>query len=228
MSAEDVRYFKSIPWCAELLEQPGVRICATISRLDLNPNKGGPSNNTLFVRTLNTEDAIPHCIGFYRDPLSPETPGLASDPNVQGPASSADDGTSRVLVRSSSIMFDLRPGVNGSNGTAHGGLITSLIDEAMGNMFLANAEARERATASGRALPPDLLDFRVERVITAGMDVRLKKPLITPGIAVLTAHFVQIKDRKMVMTVEVTGEQGVTFATGGGTWLLFPPKKNKL
>ncbi|KAI1652286.1 HotDog domain-containing protein [Daldinia loculata] len=220
--AEATHHFKSTPWCAALLERPGVITFTPTSRLLEDPTGNSPTQDQLFRKTLNNADTVPHCIGFYHDPVSSnldieENPSTSLIPSSQlGP---------KLLINSASLIFDLCPGVNGYNGTAHGGFISSLIDEAMGSLIFINHQVQTREEAQGRRLPRGVLDLNNVRFFTASMTVRFLKPLPTPQTVVVTASLNRIEGRKMSLDVTVKDKHQVEFARCDGLWMSLPKEK---
>lgn len=214
--SQDLSYFLSIPWCAALLNQPGVHTFAPTSRL---PRDQVASGDRLFPKTLHHADAVPHCIGFYQAP-SPDT-----SPNAVPVAASSQAANPTLLIRSCSLLFDLRPGVIGFNGSVHGGFIASLMDEAMGNLFLANYVAKMREVEANRPLPPGIMGLDDVRFVTANMTVRFQKPLPAPKVVVVTASLDRIDGRKLFLVVTATDERLVEFAKCEGMWVRLPHEK---
>ena len=200
-------YFAAIPWVASLLRAPGTVTFFPASRMGperLSKNRF-PSHDELFKHTLDTDSAVPHCLGFYQDPI----PALHS----------ADEHPDLPFVlRSSSLLFDLRPGINGYNGTAHGGFIAAMIDEAMGSLIFQNDLVNAEAKAKG-ALPPDAQDFRGLGYFTARLEVAYRRPIPTPSIVFATASLKGVEGKKAHFQIVVKGENGEEYAVGSGTWI---------
>ncbi|KAI0130688.1 HotDog domain-containing protein [Daldinia grandis] len=216
---EATHHFKSTPWCTALLERPGVITFIPTSRFPEDPTGYSPTQDQLFRKTFNNADTVPHCIGFYQDPNSDIEPS----PSTQlGPSSQLGP---RLLINSASLIFDLRPGVNGYNGTAHGGFIGSLIDEAMGSLILINHQVQTHDKAQGRRLPRGVVDLNNARFFTASMNVRFLKPLPTPGTVVVTASLSKIEGRKMSLDVTIKDKSQVEFARCDGLWISLPEGK---
>lgn len=206
-----MEHFKTIPWCADIISAQELKEFTPTCR---QPHSDAPvaSRDQLFRKTLNNDDAIPNCIGLYQDPSSPS----ASD--------SAQDSLT-LYIKSATLLFDLGPGVRGYNGSTHGGLIASLIDEAMGSLISINYLTQATLQAKGRRLPPGTLDLNNTRVLTAGMNVRFQKQVPAPGAVAVTASVARIEGRKMSFDVRVHGEGGVEFASCDGLWLSLPLEK---
>lgn len=209
-SATETEYFKSIPWCADLISSHNTALFTPTCRQPDSSPSG--TKDQLVRKTLNDPKAIPHCIGLYTKPVpvnTTETPESLS-----------------LYIQSASLFFDLQPGVNGFNGTAHGGLIATLIDEVMGSLIFINNIVQTQLEREGGSLPPGTLDLNNTRVLTASMTVRFQKPVPTPGVVVATARFVGIEGRKISFDVRVHGEdKGVEYARGDGLWVSLPLQK---
>ncbi|KAI1390195.1 HotDog domain-containing protein [Hypoxylon trugodes] len=204
-NSRDQAKFEAIPWCAALIHAPDVVTFVVPSRIvgeSIEPR----SQDQLFRRTLQNDDAIPNCLGFYQDPkVLP------------------DDG-SPFLLSSSSILFDLRPGINGFNATAHGGLIAALMDESMGSYLIICDQLHKQKKAKG-LLPATSEGFDKLGFATSRMDVRLRKAIKTPQIVVVTTHLAETNGRKVHFRVEAKGQKGEVYATCDGTWTSFPRGK---
>ncbi|KAI0145183.1 hypothetical protein GGR57DRAFT_306144 [Xylariaceae sp. FL1272] len=123
--------FEEIPWCAALLQQPGVVTFTPAARLPASADGRYPSQDQLFKTTLKTSATVPHYIGFYQSPFED------AEKTTLLPQASAKP---RLLVNSASLLVDLRPGINGFNATAHGGFIACLFDEIMGSLMFVSVE----------------------------------------------------------------------------------------
>lgn len=206
-----MEHFKTIPWCADIISAQEL-IEFTPTCRQPHSDAAVASRDQLFRKTLNNDDAIPNCIGLYQDPSSPST------------TSSAQDGLT-LYIKSATLLFDLKPGVRGYSGSTHGGLIASLIDEAMGSLISINHLTQATLQAKGRRLPPGTLDLGNTRVLTAGMNVRFQKQVPAPGAVAVTANVARIEGRKMSFDVRVHGEGGVEYASCDGLWLSLPLEK---
>ncbi|KAJ8069795.1 hypothetical protein OCU04_000211 [Sclerotinia nivalis] len=138
--------FISIPWCADIVRKPGTVVFVPTSRFPADSQGKSPTQNQLFRDTLNNTDTVPHIIGLYQNPLSFEI-----GPNATPIFSSASNAgnAQTLMIKSCSLMFDIRSGINGYNGTAHGGFITSVIDEAMGSLLFVNYSLQREVEARG-------------------------------------------------------------------------------
>lgn len=194
---------ESVPWCAALIQQPRTVTYIPPSRLPKANVGPRPVLDKLFSRTLWTDEAIPECLGIYQDcdpPLDATTPSLP------------------FLLKTTSILFDLREGVNGFNGTAHGGFISALMDESMGSLLYMNDHVFREKKADGQ-LPLSAEGFEKIGYVTSGMNVRFLAPVKTPQIVVVSASIVEVNGRRVHIRVVVKGEHGTEYATCDGTWI---------
>ncbi|PSN58958.1 Thioesterase/thiol ester dehydrase-isomerase [Corynespora cassiicola Philippines] len=201
-----MEYFQSVPWCAVLLRKPGTILYTPTCRLEPDANRVLLTQDQFFRVNLRSSDLIPHAVGFYQDPFAETT---SSFPTSSGP---------RLLIHSSTLMLDLRPGTNGFSGSAHGGLISTLIDEAMGSLVYINHKLYTE-------MPSNVLNMHGVAMFTASMDVRFLKPLETPQIVLVTASLKNIQGRKVYFDVEVRNEKGVRYASCEGMWMSVSKEK---
>ena len=111
------------------------------------------------------------------------------------------------------MMVDLAtPGVSGHPSTAHGGVVATLLDEAM------SLAVAMHAPASG--------DHPRGAIYTAQLDIRYKKPLRVPGLVVVRAKVVARVGRKYwVRAQAVQEETGENNGRGIGGHLEWAKKK---
>ncbi|KAI1766908.1 Thioesterase/thiol ester dehydrase-isomerase [Hypoxylon sp. FL1150] len=165
------------------------------------------SQDTLFRYSLDSENTIPHYIGFYEDPFhhSPTTfPHLP------------------FITTSVSLILELRDGVHGFNATLHGGLSCAILDEAMGALIFQNGLLNDQAKAEG-LIPPDAPGFSAAG--TARMDVKYRRPIKTPQIVVVTATLVRVEGRKISMHVVLKDRNGQECVSCDGMFITFSKGK---
>ncbi|KAI1169037.1 HotDog domain-containing protein [Nemania serpens] len=213
-------YFESIAWCAALLRKPGIVTFTPIARQPAGSDGRFPSQDQLFKTSLNTANTIPGYLGFYRSPFSHPT-GFTLPP---APSTGAGP---HFLISIVSLLVDLRPGVNGFNGTVHGGLIASLLDEAMGCLLVINAAVLRDMLANGATIPENVLNLtEVGPTMTATMNVRFMKPMFAPQVVIATATLTKAEGRKLVLSCDIQNDKGTAFVRGEGLWVI--ARKEKL
>jgi acyl-coenzyme A thioesterase PaaI-like protein len=190
-AAQQIAHFRAIPWCAAHLSSPPTLIIdQSVSRaLSDSPR------DTLLSRTLNTPDAIPAYITFY-------DPHPAKEEEEQGTAAGGV-GERGALIKEIKSFLALGPMVNGGEGVCHGGVVVTLLDEVMGQVFAANKM---------QGLMGDT------PVMTGYLNTRFEKPVRTGGegqdaaVVMVTGRMVRNEGRKYWMEADVTGEGGVVLA----------------
>jgi acyl-coenzyme A thioesterase PaaI-like protein len=208
-----MEHFQSIPWVASILAQPGTITFIPSSRQPQNSKGSAVSKDVLLGHSLNSPESIPHYIGFYQDPFSSSTSTSQTKSKGQ-----------HFFFDSTTLIFDLHSGVNGFNGTVHGGLISVLFDEAMGNLMFMNHEMYKAIRKEGRTIPTDVMDFGGIAMFTASMNVRLQRPIATPQIVLVSSTLNRIEGRKVFLDTEVRSKEGVVFAKCEGMWMSVPIK----
>ncbi|KAK4162695.1 acyl-coenzyme A thioesterase THEM4 [Cladorrhinum sp. PSN259] len=198
---KQIDFFKSIPWCLKLISSdPSFAITQSYSRT-LRPSL----EDALIARTLNASDAIPHYITFY----SPKP--------VEAPQDSVDGYVTEV-----SSLIALGPMVNGWEGICHGGIVITLLDEVMGQLFAINKK-------NGK--------MRRDVVFTGYLNTRFKKPVRTgtlesgPRVVLVVARLKKVEGRKhwteaVVMGPRDDGSEGLEELTSAEA--VFVQVKEKL
>ncbi|KAJ3540361.1 hypothetical protein NM208_g5102 [Fusarium decemcellulare] len=200
-------HFESIPWSAALLAPSDVVTFSPPSYSPPDPAGRSISKDELFRNTLNRADAVPACIGFYHRP-----------------SGSSNTETTRLLLDSATLLFDLQPGVNGFQGTVHGGFFAALVDEAMGSYIYLSYRLQTDAKTHG-SLPENVMDLDNVNFVTAGLNMKLKKPLPTPQVVTVTSTLAELSGRKLVLHTVIEGEGGVQYAACDGTWIAVPRQR---
>ncbi|KAK4140200.1 acyl-coenzyme A thioesterase THEM4 [Dichotomopilus funicola] len=155
-TARQIAFFRTIPWCAALLSNPSLVIDQAVSRYLTHTPR-----DVLISRTLNRADAIPAYITFYSTGSATPTPSQSqptattttpTTPTTPAPAHQTDkDG----LIKEIHALLALGPALNGWEGLCHGGIVTTLLDEVMGQVFSVNRN-EGRLPADG---PPALTGY---------------------------------------------------------------------
>ncbi|KAF4992602.1 hypothetical protein FDECE_13653 [Fusarium decemcellulare] len=182
--ASDLAFFASLPWTAALLKAPDA-----IPFLPSCRNPASPKHDQLFGRELNTDRGLSHFLSFFRAPS----------------VAAAQDPSQNVLEIVT--LVSVGEGVSGFPGVVHGGIVASLLDESMGNIFDLNQtlgkEARAFKTAS----------------VTGGLDVKFLKPVPTNSVFCVTATVEEIEDRKTSVRCELKDAKGETLAKCSSKWV---------
>lgn len=110
---EHIPYFKTVPWCAALINDPKYTRTSTVSRIPKQTKE-----DSFFAETLQTQDTIKRCSTIN------SIPDDSLDPPIQ-----------EVLT-----LFELGSGLNGFPNIAHGGFVATMLDEIMGILLSVNQE----------------------------------------------------------------------------------------
>lgn len=229
-AAAQIAYFRTIPWCASYLDSPTLVINQSVSRA-LKP---AHSNlDSLISRTLNRPDAIPAYITFYSPPSS-----SSSSPSPPNSRSGNQDGSTPDLVTEVSALVALGPMINGWDGICHGGIVATLLDEVMGQVFAVN----KQHGALNRKVP----------AMTGYLNTRYERPVRTGGkekggegrekgvgegkganVVLVRARLVKREGRKFWLEAEVVGpgkggKGEVVLARGEALFIMLKKEMSKL
>ena len=183
---DDVQHFKSIPWCARHLAEPNL-----IVRRSWNRTLGPGLKDSLYSVTLNNPYAIASLLIFYPDPdAAPEGP-QPSIPEVK-------------------TFITLGPLITGFAGVCHGGIVMTIIDEALSALVQVN---RDRGAIKGH-----------QGLMTAYLNTTFIRPVQVPGTFLVTARLEKVEGRKAFGSVVVEDENGVALTKGEGLFVMLREK----
>lgn len=180
MPPEDSRApFMRIPWTAALLKKPNIICRVPQSRIS---KKSG--EDSLFAEILKTPRTLRSCISFFQKP-DPDQPKI-------------DEVTT---------LLTLGDGVNGHPDVMHGGIVATILDEAMGILQGANID-RDHISAVGQGKAEGELS-ESPGTYTAYMNIQYKAPVHTPGVLMATAKIIKRDGRKEWIYAEIKQREGV-------------------
>lgn len=103
---DDIKHFKSIPWCLKHLQPPDTELIITSAySRSRKPN----SEDALFAETINSPSTLSHFILFYARPSEPRS----VLPEIKG-------------------LITLGSDLDGHPGICHGGIVATIFDEVLG------------------------------------------------------------------------------------------------
>jgi acyl-coenzyme A thioesterase PaaI-like protein len=166
--------FLRIPWIAAILSKPNLITRVADSR-SLKPT----NEDSLFATTLKNPTAIRSCINVYNrpepsDPCIPEVTTLAT----------------------------LGSGLDGHPGISHGGIVASLLDEAMGLLQFVNPE-RDHFRAVGRGQAEGERPATGLGSFTAYLNIKYLRPVRTGAAVQVVAWYVKREGRKSFVQAEI-------------------------
>ncbi|KAJ5558477.1 hypothetical protein N7535_008690 [Penicillium sp. DV-2018c] len=193
--ADAIAHLRTNSWANNLISSEDYTPIPTDSRRP-KPTTG---EDGFIAQTLNTPTTIPHCLTLQRRNLAPvpsEVPAWL--PATKEDAESAAKPTPGVNPADVIMLFDLRsPGVSGHPSTVHGGIVASLIDEAMSLAVAAHTHAPSTHAAE---------DNPRGKIFTAQLDVRYKRRVATPALLVIKARVVGRKGKKFWVRAQALQE----------------------
>ena len=168
MDTPDHAHFAAIPWCARHFGGDRVTV-----EVPFNRTIKASGEDNLFADTLNSAQGISHMLQVYEEPLSP---------------------TARI--EEVKTFATLGSGLNGYASVCHGGLLMTILDEAMGQIVPVNQE-------KGR-IPPGTH-------MTAYLNMRFFKPVPTPSTILVRARLAKSEGRKTFLEGTIEDENGVVY-----------------
>ncbi|EAS28759.1 thioesterase [Coccidioides immitis RS] len=196
--------FQSSPWTASLISKSDYRPIETSARV-----KKPLGEDAFFAETIATPTTIPHCLSLQRRNPSPppsEAPFLPPPPAKWPKIATPPD-----LI----TLWDFgNPGISGHPNTAHGGVLSTLIDEMM-------------SVAIAMHIPGYTFNEATERgrIYTLQLDVRFRNPVYVPGLAVLKVWCIAKVGRKFWLRAQILQEEGLGEQNGGAQPLEWAKKK---
>lgn len=198
--------FLRIPWTRPLVSKPNLIVRVPSSRLSKTTNE-----DSLFATTLKTPLTLRSCISVYSRP----------EPNAPS-------------IDSVSTFVTLGSALDGHPGILHGGIVASLIDEAMGILQSVNHE-RTHLLAVGKGLVDGELPATGLGSFTAYLNVKYLQPVRTSAAVQIVAWYVRREGRKDWIEAEVRqgdvgGEDdfGEVVVCARGEGLFVVPRESKV
>ncbi|WEW60081.1 hypothetical protein PRK78_005565 [Emydomyces testavorans] len=180
--------FQSNPWTASFLSNPDYKAIETNARV-----KKPLGEDSFLAETIATPSTIPHCLTLQRRQTSPppsEPPSLPPPPAKWPKITTPPD----VIT-----LFQFgNPGISGHPNTAHGGVVSTLIDEMM-------------SVSIAMHIPDYTFNEATERgrIYTLQLDVRFRNRVYVPGLAVMKTWCIARVGRKFWLRAEVLQEEGL-------------------
>lgn len=190
-----LHHFRSLQdnWVASLLN-------TTISTNDYTPISTfsrilKPSGeDTYFASTLATSTTIPHVLTLRRRSLPTPPTEIPAWPTATAKPSSAPSVSPPDVI----VLMDLSaPGICGHPETVHGGVVATLLDEAM-SLAVSAHSGGDSSTDNPRG-----------KIYTAQLDVRYKRPLLVPAVVMVRAKVVARQGRKFWVRAQIVQEEKV-------------------
>ncbi|KAJ5120584.1 Thioesterase superfamily [Penicillium bovifimosum] len=192
--APAISHLRTNSWANNLISSEDYIPIPTDSRRPKSTGEDG-----FIAETLATPTTIPYCLTLQRRNLAPvpsEVPAWL--PATKEDAESAAKPTPGVNPADVIMLFDLRsPGISGHPSTVHGGIVASLIDEAMSLAVAVHTSAPSAHAAEENPRG---------KIFTAQLDVRYKRRVATPALLVIKARVVGRQGKKFWVRAQALQE----------------------
>ncbi|EGE87111.1 hypothetical protein RJZ56_000850 [Blastomyces dermatitidis] len=202
--AETLNHFQSDPWTSSFLNLSTHTAVETYSRSsDLSTGE-----DAFFAHTIGSPATIPYCLTLRKK--HPDTPPTKPPYTTFPPPATGPNAPKTTPIHSSKVdlfaLFALgSPGISGHPSTAHGGVVATLLDEIMSLAVSLHIPGYHENEGVERA-----------RLYTAQLDIRYRKPVRVPGMAVVKAWCVAREGRKVFMRGQLVQEEGEAKGRGKG------------
>lgn len=180
MADDDLAFFQSIPWCASIINDPNYVTFPTTSRVSKENTE-----DALLGDILNTNNTISACLSRYKKPATPT-----------------------ASIEEATTLLSLEPGLNGYRHICHGGIVATILDEAMGILISLNKE-REAEVARASGKPVETM-----AELTAELTTKYLKPVSTPQTVRVKVWFSRVEGRKFWMQGTIEDKSGMALARG--------------
>ncbi|TVY47195.1 hypothetical protein LOCC1_G003433 [Lachnellula occidentalis] len=204
-------HFHSIPWCHALLTH---RSILHIAIRPIPDRTALASTESSLVReTLNTPRTVYACVTFllYVKEFQPDGASISKEEKeaARKTEMQARGEEKENPFQEYGALVDLRDGVNGYKGTAHGGF--------SGWCWMRLWGLRRML----RLISLTGMHTRVEHgALTASLTVNFKKPLYTPRVVVVRGRVVDKKGRKLTVKGSLADGEGNVLAEADGVWIM--------
>ncbi|KAL4933623.1 PaaI family thioesterase [Aspergillus undulatus] len=190
--------------------------------------KPATGEDGFFASTLSTPSTIPSVHTFksqFLQAVLPSQPPAWSSPTAP-PQLIAVPGADLIM-----LLQLAEPGVCGHPGTAHGGVLATLIDEAMSlgvTLYAPEAGESVAAAAAGATAASAPAPLRIRsKMFTAQLDVRYKKAVSVPGTVEVRVQVLAKQGKKVWVKAQIV-QQGQIMVDAMAFWLLTLGVKSNL
>ncbi|KAJ5204161.1 Thioesterase superfamily [Penicillium cinerascens] len=189
-----IEHFRSNQWANNLISSEDYTPIPTDSRR-FKPSSG---EDGFFARTLATPTTIPHVLTLQRRNIAPPH----SEPPTWLPATKQDAANGKPTPSATPadiiMIYDLAsPGLSGHPSTVHGGIVATLIDEAMSLAVAAHTSTSGSATSD---------DNPRGSIFTMQLDVRYRKRVTNPALLVIRSKVIGRVGRKFWVRAQALQE----------------------
>lgn len=205
----DLDFFSTIPCARPYLSASAYKPIPSYSR----QTKRDDTSETLLSNTINSPDTIHHLLllakhrekSAQRDWIA----RLDNNDSIETETETATKGgeTEPDLV----TLVHLGSGLNGFRDTLHGGILATLLDEALGLCVEGCRAVAADLEGEGEGQRTELL--------TAELTMSYRAPVSTPGVLVIETWVKRRRGRKWFLEGRVVGEDGKVRTEARGLWI---------
>lgn len=207
-------HFSKVSYLIPILQSQDYEVVPVWGRI-----RKSSGEDFFFSETLATASTIPHCLMLKKGTL----PALVEASEINPIIHSKDDFSSSIdsyeitpphLI----TLFELSsPGVCSHPSTAHGGLLSTILDESMAHTLAAHFSS-----------DPEKIDDVRRTLLTSKLEVAFKRPVRTPGVLMVKSWCIAYNGRKHWMKAQavqvepVNGQlrgREVVKLEGSGLWI---------
>ncbi|KAG9254308.1 HotDog domain-containing protein [Emericellopsis atlantica] len=185
--SSNVEHFQSTEATAPLFKQDTIPVILPAF------NAPFPHREQFFSKTLRHDEGLTHMLSLF----------TRQGDNVENP---------ETIVKEMYTLATVERGLSGAPNMLHGGVIMSLVDEAMGALIEINrALGKKGEVFTGLG-------------VTAGLQINFIKPIFVGTTVTAKATMEGSSGRKMNVKCEVTDEAGDVAVRCSSVWVAIKPK----
>lgn len=201
--AEEVEYFKGVPWANKLIEHSNFQPVPTPSRLP----EAGTSNNAFFWKTLAPSASIPSPIVNWLLLMKKglKIPPEAPKGTIGRNAGSGDSLPTRPVAEADCVLLlNLGADLDGFGGVAHGGSLCAILDEFISLVV----ELHRQSVTDDRG-----------SLFTVRLSTVFRGPCPTPGNVLVKGWLEAWEGRKWLLKAQICDEKENVLTEGEGIWV---------
>ncbi|RMZ78235.1 hypothetical protein DV738_g4063, partial [Chaetothyriales sp. CBS 135597] len=192
VAQETIDHFRSQPWLHQYLDDPSYRAFRVLK---------DTGEDFFFARTIATPTTIPHilCLNNSTIVTPPELPAGTPIPvnDSRKPAPVPEKPDCIFLINLAG------PAIDGHPHVCHGGIVASILDEAIGMVTMLHTEK-----ANGLR----------ELFYTVNLNVTYRAPVTTPSNVIVRCWLRARQGRKYIALGQIVDKDGVVLSEAQGTW----------
>ncbi|OAP61904.1 hypothetical protein AYL99_04107 [Fonsecaea erecta] len=201
---DEIEHFQAT-WARKYVDDPAYKPIVSFSRVSKSEGV-----DTFFAKTIRSPSTIPNALTLIRkDYVTPPEEPAPSQPTGKG---RPDDDNKQKNSNDNGPpppadfiwLLDLRSDLNGFKDTTHGGVLCSLMDEALSICVEIHRQ--------------QMMGMR-SNLYTAYLTTIYRAPVITPCTVAVKARLERREGRKWFLTGALEDEQGKILTEANGLWI---------